>query len=475
MRLDIQIKNSISWLGLSSASLFLARLTVLLLVANAVPATSFGTYGILVAVTAFLPAAFQSTFQAKIIHAQVKDYKYNVSLHNALIKVSIAFSVVCIIFFQVVSGFAMGPGLWLPILLLTNVMKLLETVPVALLHRDLEFRAIGKIRIVKLLIFCISATCTYVYEIGIAVLIVPELLASIYGYAAALKYLRADKASTGSISYESGKKFGWSGFTANLSNYLANQSGTIYLALFFGLGPAGAFFLAKRLHDAMITLIDTIHLEGVFPIFSKKWVGGSKVNFESMVAYTNGRAALLVPILTIIFWSAEYIFSWIQSDSYSDAVLVFQFLLIPQVLRYSIFPANKIFFSIGRPSLSAQISIGRMILFGISLIIARRFDLDVFGLVVIFMCVELIILLVYQSALQKVIFLPDRIWIEILFSVILAFAVLLAPILWKWDGRLNQDQLLLIYLVSFCLLLCRFLKQYRIIFSKFIETNSGKI
>lgn len=469
LSLSLQIKESISWLGFSAASLFLIRLVFLLLVANALPVTMFGSYGILVAIAAFLPAVLQSTFQAKIIHSQVKDYKYNRRLHNAFLKISIAYSLFCMLVFQFVSDLAMELGLWLPILLLINVLKLLETVPISLLHRELDFRKIGRIRIGKLLIFGISATCIYVYQVSIAVLIVPELLACVYGYGAAMKYLRSDSACTGSLSYESGKKFGWNGFAANLSNYLANQSGTVYLAFFYGLGPAGAFFLAKRLHDAMITLIDTIHLEGIFPIFAKKWEGGSGVDFESMAAYTNGRAALLVPLLTIIFWNSGSLFLWMEQDGLSSAVVVFQLLLVPQILRYSIFPANKIFYSIGRPNLSAQVSIGRMILFGISFLLCWIFNLDVTGLVLILVSVEIIILLSYQVILWKLTILPVGVGLNLFVTIVLAFTVLLVPTIFRQYEILNQDLLLWIYWALLCLLLSRFTGEYKVIFNKIFK------
>ena len=398
-----ELAASSLWSILGSILLSLSKIAVLVYAAKLLSSEVFGLAAIVISITAFLPMLLQSGLQLSIITTQESDKELIDSIFSVLL-VSGLVSVALLLFFSDSISSFYGSNITIEIFIaaIGATFRILETVPYNILRTRLDYKSQNLVKIFKSFSFAIISITLFQFDLGVMILIVPEALASVFSFFLSLnlsKYKPFFQINKSKLLTT--LNFGLGGLVSNFSNYFSNNSLALYLGKVSSLGNTGQYFLARRLHDSVFSVVDNILIDSIFPIFYKLKSKSDKVE-ESLLKYTKIRAILILPPLIFAFESMHYLISIFIGGDWMESIEILKIFIVVQLVRMVSIPSNKVLYLYERPDISAKISLFRAILYVCTIAYSHSKGISFVSLLIYLAVIDASIILHYMGYALKV-------------------------------------------------------------------------
>lgn len=361
-----ELIRSAKWNAVAAVVRNACALAGMIVLARFLGPNEFGMAAIATSVGAFLLLLGQFGFAQALIGIRHTSKRMTDSIFAVSLLLSGVLYVLVAFAAKPISNFYDNPQL-VPMLLLVAAglfTTLLGAVPMALLQRDLNYKAQAQVAMVTAITMLASTVLLAASGAGVWALLVPPLVGGAAGSIVAFvtgKYLPALAWDWGDI--RGSMNFGISALISNVSNFFCNNGIPLVLGKIWSPPMLGIFKFAtnsqNRFYDLTLVLISG----SVFPIFSRVAHDLPRAR-NAFLRLTRLSLYLTLPAHVLGIIATPDLFPLLFGAQWNEAIVPFQVLMLASLWRSFNAFSNGTLYALGRPDLSARVVLIRVAGYG---------------------------------------------------------------------------------------------------------------
>lgn len=376
-----QILSGAKWTSISTIIITVIQVVQFAILGNVLSKEEFGLVGMITTVTIFTQILLDMGIGAAIIQKEKVSDDQLSTLYwlNIIVGLLLFF----MLFFSsgLISGFYNQPMLE-DLIKILSIMFLIAPIGQQfqyLIQKDLNFNLLSKIEVISnvlafllliVLIFLMDEILAYVLSI-----VFLNSFKGVYYFYSYAKTWKPKFVLNVSIIKEF-LSFGFYQLLSRLVNRVGSNIDYILIGRFLGAEALGIYSLAYQIITIPVLKINPIITRVAFPVFSKNQANNAVLT-EGFLNVTKALALVSFPILIGLMSVSDVFVQVVFGERWLDAVPIINILAIVGLLRVLMNPNGSILLAKGKANFAFYWDFGIMILYGVSLYIATKFNLEV--------------------------------------------------------------------------------------------------
>lgn len=394
---SLEVLKSTKWSLISDVFVYTSHFLRILLLANFLSPGEFGQAAIVLAWLALPTIINQYGIMEAItgINGVTRSLKYTLFSFIVLLWIIISFVVVNFEFLLPLGDARAIFEQFLALFLISILVSALETMNQGLMQRNLDYRSLAYLKIVRSSLGLVIAAYMVFTGYGVWSLLVPTVVANIFCCMLSFKFLKfCPKFSFSIRSFRKAISFANHSTLSNLANFLSNNGTIFFMTGVWSASVIGHYSFAYRLNSMFLSAFVAQYSGALYPIMTK--IRGDKSRFQNVVLeLVKLQSLTVVPIFTLLACNIEELIFIVFGDKWELASSLLQILLVAQIVKLLLPPSNNILYSLRRPEISSKIAITRTVLFLVTLFLAFHARADVITVALILVLIEILVLFLY--------------------------------------------------------------------------------
>jgi len=328
------IFKSLKWSFLQQFSIQILSFIVGVVLARILPVTDFGILGMVYIFNVIGTVLIDSGLSTSIIRSKTIDDITLNSIFCANVTFSFFFYVIIFFLAPIIADFYEQQILILIIRIFCTslVISSFYTIQKAILTRDLDFKHIGIISIIAIVISSFVGILMAIYGYGVWSLVSINVINAIISLI--IYYYYSQWRPSFSFSFSVLKEhfyFGYKLLLANLLDALFSNSSYVIIGKIYNSYTLGLFTRADGLRKMVVLGISTPLKSVLLPILST--IQGNEVKLKTIYIFVLQIALLLVtPLLLFLIVYADQIFNLLYGSKWDAAIPFFKILCLSSIL-----------------------------------------------------------------------------------------------------------------------------------------------
>ena len=472
-----EIIKSAKWRIISSGTSYVFMFASMIVLARFIKPSEYGTAALVISSIAFFNIISQFGFSPSIVGIKDIDKLFI----DTLFTFSLIFaSVLYIILFIVspkIAKFYNNPILSKLLIVtgFTLFLNIIMSIPIALLHRSLNYKRETQVFLIMSLISSITAIIMAILGAGVWALVIPPLVGNLFSVFLAFYFAEYYPAFKLDISrLRKSLNFGLSSFVSNITSFFFHNSIELFMGKIWPSTVLGYYTFAKGKYLKVIEAFSSVSISSLFPILSK--VSEDKLRLKNIFFRISELFnSILIPIYVILIVGAHFIFNFLFGDIWNQAIIPFQLLCFTQIIRSITIAVNHLQYAINQPDVPAKVQIVVIPIYIFIIYICYIHKTNLITVIIIFTIFSILLpllnLVVCFIKLKFSIkeFFRHTMLYSLLSSLVLFFVLNISFKYLRQNSRLNIISFMSVIFVS---LLLYVLVRYKYFFNQFLNIRS---
>lgn len=398
MNIYREIFTSARWSSVGDIVNYFASFLRVVIIARYVNSADYGLAIIATSIVTFFMVFSQSGLSQTIIYFNKKNKRLIDTIFTATLIFGIVIFSTFIIFSNYMAIYYEKEDLgWiLNVSSIGIIFAALEAIPSSILQKELKYRAQNLIKILKSTIIIFTTLLFLSLGCEILSIIMPSIFASIF--AVIFGFYKTKIIPNLRLDWRLLKislAVGLNNLISNISNYICNNGTPIFMGKIWLEQTTAGYVISDRVNAMLSNGVIGQLTSSIFPIFKK--IGKDGI-LKSLYGIISIQINIILPIIIIIYFSADIFFTLVLGEKWSGAVVFFRWFLILQMFKCFFAPSTSILYALKGYNITSKIVIVRLFLFFTLVILAIEYNLTPENYVVGYVISDMLVIFLYFIA-----------------------------------------------------------------------------